>query len=152
MNQYISIFDPEASEIAMLQNPRTPTDKQNRDIHFTFMYNSFFAKMAQRCGGKAEGVAGVDEREIKNLLEVSQTIALLSTISEREKDQNVVTLSTLHAAKGLEWPHVILAGINEGLLPFKADDEEMTAQRLEEERLAKSNKVDSDALLGEMTA
>jgi ATP-dependent DNA helicase Rep len=29
---------------------------------------------------------------------------------------------------------VVLAGINEGLLPFKGPDEEMTAQRLEEER------------------
>ncbi len=105
--------------------------------------------MAQRCGGQVEGVAGVDEREIKNLLEVSQTIALLSTLSEREKDQNVVTLSTLHASKGLEWPHVLLVGVNEGVLPFKlkeasgADggvvrDEEAVnedlATRLQEER------------------
>ena len=105
--------------------------------------------MAQRCGGQVEGVAGVDEREIKNLLEVSQTIALLSSLSEREKDQNVVTLSTLHASKGLEWPHVMLVGVNEGVLPFKlkeatgADggvvrDEEAVnddlATRLQEER------------------
>jgi ATP-dependent DNA helicase Rep len=75
--------------------------------------------MAQRCGGQVEGVAGVDEREVKNLLEVAQTIALLSTLSEREKDQNVVTLSTLHASKGLEWPHVMLVGVNEDVLPFK---------------------------------
>jgi len=46
----------------------------------------------------------------------------------------VVTLSTLHASKGLEWPHVVLAGVNEGLLPFRSDTEEMTADRLEEER------------------
>ena len=74
------------------------------------------------------------------MLEVVQTIALLSTISEREGDQNVVTLSTLHAAKGLEWPHVVLAGVNEGLLPFKLDDkngtdsEENIGLRLQEER------------------
>jgi len=45
-----------------------------------------------------------------------------------------VTLSTLHASKGLEWPHVVLAGVNEGLLPFRSDTEEMTPDRLQEER------------------
>jgi ATP-dependent DNA helicase Rep len=78
--------------------------------------------MAQRCGGQIEDVAGVTSREVKSLLEVAQTIALLSTISEREKDQDVVTLSTLHASKGLEWPHVMLVGVTEGMLPFKLGD------------------------------
>jgi len=65
---------------------------------------------------------------------VAQTISVIISLAERGDDADVVTLSTLHASKGLEWPHVWLAGINEGLLPFKADAEDMTPQRLEEER------------------
>ncbi len=103
--------------------------------------------MAQRCGGQIDDASGVImASERKSLLEVAQTISLLSTISEREADQNVVTLSTLHAAKGLEWPHVMLVGVTEGLLPFKlGDDDNPTGradgpmsegllQRLQEER------------------
>ena len=95
--------------------------------------------MAGRCGGKIDDTAGVTlASEKKSLLEVAQTISLLSTLNEREGEQNVVTLSTLHAAKGLEWPHVILAGVTEGMLPFRMDDEtesgESLAARLQEER------------------
>jgi ATP-dependent DNA helicase Rep len=96
--------------------------------------------MSQRCGGQVdEDMAITLGSEKKNLLEVVQTIALLSTLSEREKDSNVVTLSTLHAAKGLEWPHVVLVGVNEGTLPFKTNDAddlpaEQLALRLQEER------------------
>ena len=97
--------------------------------------------MAQRCGGQndEEAVGSVMTAPTKTMLEVVQSIALLSTLSEREGDQNVVTLSTLHAAKGLEWPHVVLAGVNEGLLPFKMEDEngdnkDDIALRLQEER------------------
>jgi ATP-dependent DNA helicase Rep len=65
---------------------------------------------------------------------VAQTISVIISLAERGDEQDVVTLSTLHASKGLEWPHVFLAGVNEGLLPFRSDDDEMTPQRLEEER------------------
>ena len=96
--------------------------------------------MSQRCGGQIEDASGAtQEKPSKTMLEVVQTIALLSTISEREGDQNLVTLSTLHASKGLEWPHVVLAGVNEGLLPFKLDADDgvntdSIALRLQEER------------------
>ena len=68
------------------------------------------------------------------MLEVAQTISVILSLAERGDEQDQVTLTTLHASKGLEWPHVFLASVNEGLMPFKADDEDMTPQRLEEER------------------
>ncbi len=103
----------------------------------------FIDWMAQRCGGTLDDASGANlPSETKTLLEVVQTVSLLSTISDREKDQDVVTLSTLHASKGLEWPHVMLVGVTEGLLPFKLDDDggrqqvvsDETVQRLQEER------------------
>jgi len=89
----------------------------------------FVAWMAERCDGPQPKSA--------SLLDAAQTVALIQTLGEREQDPDVVTLSTLHAAKGLEWPHVVLAGVVEGLLPFRADEEADPAQhaaRIEEER------------------
>jgi ATP-dependent DNA helicase Rep len=90
--------------------------------------------IARRCGGaRAAGGDGLAD-EPQSLLQVAQTISVIVSIAERGDDADVVTLSTLHAAKGLEWPHVLLAGVNEGLLPFASDGEPITVERLEEER------------------
>ena len=90
--------------------------------------------ITKRCGGEITQDGGTFESEKHSVLDVAQTISVIISLAERDNDQDVVTLSTLHAAKGLEWPHVMLAGVNEGLLPFKSGDEEMSVERLEEER------------------
>ncbi len=94
--------------------------------------------IARRCGGEVSQEAGATfETERQTVLQVAQTIAIIISLADRADEQDVVTLSTLHAAKGLEWPHVVLAGVNEGLLPFQSGAESaepMTPERLEEER------------------
>ncbi len=95
----------------------------------------FIDWMAKRCGGvTTQEVGSTFESERHSVFEVAQTISIIISIAERGDDADVVTLSTLHAAKGLEWPHVVLVGVNENTLPFKSGEEEMTAERLEEER------------------
>jgi ATP-dependent DNA helicase Rep len=90
--------------------------------------------VAKRCGGEITQEGGTFESEKKSVLDVAQTISVILSLAERGDEQDQVVLSTLHASKGLEWPHVVLVGVNEGLLPFKADEEEMTPERLQEER------------------
>ena len=90
--------------------------------------------VARRCGGEITQEGGTFESERKSVLDIAQSISVILSLAERGDEQDVVTLSTLHASKGLEWPHVVLVGINEGLLPFKSDGEDMTPERLQEER------------------
>ena len=94
--------------------------------------------VARRCGGETAQDGGPSESERQSVLQVAQTISVIISLAERGDDSDAVTLSTLHAAKGLEWAHVQLASCNEGLLPFKVDDDALEAaalaQRLEEER------------------
>ncbi|HET7524310.1 MAG TPA: ATP-dependent helicase, partial [Burkholderiaceae bacterium] len=90
--------------------------------------------IARRCGAEIAGDGSATVSDAASVLQVAQTISLMHSLAERGDDADVVTLSTLHAAKGLEWPHVMLAGINEGLLPFASEAEPVTAQRLQEER------------------
>ncbi len=91
--------------------------------------------VAKRCGGQIENDGGMTtEAEKKSVIDVAQTISLITSLAERNAEQNVVTLSTLHASKGLEWPHVVLAGVNEGTLPFSREEGDITPQQVEEER------------------
>ena len=61
------------------------------------------------------------------LLEVS----LVSDIEEYKDDPNRVTLMTVHAVKGLEFPYVFIAGLEEGIFPHKNS---YSPDELEEER------------------
>ena len=55
----------------------------------------------------------------------------LFTDRDREDRKDSVKLMTVHNAKGLEFPHVIVASLNEGVFPSRKTD---TAERMEEER------------------
>lgn len=62
-----------------------------------------------------------------------QDIALY-TNADFGKDKNFVKVMTIHQAKGLEFPYVFIAGLNEGILPNKRSVRERKKKAMEEER------------------
>ena len=63
----------------------------------------------------------------------------LREVEDRVQQNNpptmpVITLATLHAAKGLEWERVFLMGANVGLLPLETNGFTLDARMIEEER------------------
>lgn len=75
-----------------------------------------------------------DQDEKPTLSGFLEEVALVADIDSLDEEQDYVILMTLHSAKGLEFPHVYLAGMEDGLFPsymtITSDDNE----DLEEER------------------
>lgn len=74
----------------------------------------------------------MDSNPEGNLQDFLENVALVSDVDDFESSDSKVTLMTLHAAKGLEFPVVFLTGLDEGLFPHSRTL--MDPAQVEEER------------------
>ncbi|HYD94786.1 MAG TPA: UvrD-helicase domain-containing protein [Noviherbaspirillum sp.] len=123
-------------------------DEMMKEINYEgYLYDAFDDRQAQGKWQnvldfvnwlKEKGTGGRDGTdEEKSLLELTQMVALMTMLEGKDEEPDAVRMSTLHASKGLEYPHVFLVGVEEGILPHKGDPDtpiEQLAARIEEER------------------
>ena len=148
---FINQLEARASRIGPTgsgENAAAVLDDMMKEINYeSYLYDSFDDRQAQSKWQnvldftnwlKEKGTGGKDgSGEEKNLLELTQMVALMSMLDGRDEEPDAVRMSTLHASKGLEYPHVFLIGVEEGILPHKGDPDapiEVIAARIEEER------------------
>ena len=121
--------------------PREPAARLLDELMAAIGYEDFLFATCERKQAEARWKSARDfigwlstkgEADRKNLLELTQTIALITMLEGQEgRDGDAVRLSTLHAAKGLEFAHVYLVGLEEGLLPHR---ESIANGNVDEER------------------
>lgn len=125
-----------------------------RELSGRYQLNEFLSLVLEKSGYlrelKSENTPE-DETRIENLQELVNVasefipddsenalgeflaqVSLVSDLDNMENISNTVTLMTLHSAKGLEFPTVFLAGLDEGIFPSMRSIQEKTG--LEEER------------------
>ncbi len=74
------------------------------------------------------------EYETRSLSDFLEDVALISDIDRMDNEASRITLMTLHAAKGLEFPYVYMAGMEDGLFPGEMSITSIDRDELEEER------------------
>ena len=79
-------------------------------------------------------VAFEEVHDQPTLGEFLEEVALVADIDRVENDSNRVLLMTLHSAKGLEFPHVYLAGMEDGIFPSYMTITSDDPDEIEEER------------------
>jgi len=90
----------------------------------SYLFDTFDKAQAQSRSESVRDFVGwlstKGEADGKNLLELAQMVALITILEGQEGDApEAVRLSTLHAAKGLEFRHVFMVGVEEGILPHR---------------------------------
>jgi len=110
-------------------------DELLRAINYeTWLYDSLDPRQAESKWKNVEDFTGWLKRKAeadeKSLIAMVQTVALINMLEGKDQEPDAVSLSTLHAAKGLEFPHVFIIGAEEEILPFRDSDE----KQIEEER------------------
>ncbi len=124
------------SAVQKIAETTSPADLIEKILALT-NYRDYIADGTPQAEDRDDNLGSLlsDAKNFVNLPEFLEEVALMSSADSSSDDQKV-TLMTLHAAKGLEFPVVFMVGLEEGILPHARVYEAGQAELEEERRLA----------------
>ncbi len=135
VREFIGTFENLRSEISV----RPLHEFTRRVLDLTGYLDMWAEKKTEDAAERIKGldglVAAIKNYEAGNpkatLADYLNLVSLMSDADSYEDKYNRVTLMTIHSAKGLEFPYVFMAGMEEGLFPHKRS---IDGETVEEER------------------
>jgi len=120
---------------AMVQADRSPSDIVEKLLEITG-YRDYLLDGTPQAEDREANIGALisDAKTFATLPDFLEEVALMSSMDSDNKADSV-TLMTIHAAKGLEFPVVFMVGLEEGILPHSRVQEGGPAELEEERRL-----------------
>ena len=131
---------PKYREFVNIMNELRASSKNKRpdeiieDIIYKTGYKKFLSDGSPESQTRLENIEElkIAASNYENLDNFLESVALVADIDSYNENQNVLTLMTIHSAKGMEFPVVFITGLEEGLFPHASSISDQF--ELEEER------------------
>ncbi len=138
ITEFTSLIGLFKSKLGLISLEQLAEDIIDRTDYEEMLIEEDEDEAQERMANVGELVSAIVSYEEKNqeptLSGFLEEVALVSDLDNVDEDADEVLLMTLHSAKGLEFPNVYLAGMEDGLFPGYASISSADPEELEEER------------------
>ncbi|MBN2644487.1 MAG: UvrD-helicase domain-containing protein [Desulfuromonadaceae bacterium] len=134
VQEFIGLIEDFKGRLAQVAYPQLTAELLEESGYSRMLQSDNTAESQERLANLDQLLAGMEEHRSaeQTLQDYLEQVALITDLDAYDPSHDRVTLMTLHAAKGLEFPVVFLSGMEDGIFPAERAGD--SGEQLEEER------------------